>query len=263
MDRRTFTRGAAATLFALNAGSAAASDRLSSLRQKKLHIGVLIYPRMDQIDLTGPYAVLCRIPDSTVRIMSADGRPIRDHKGLTLTPDSTLEDATALDVLQIPGGPGQEALMDDERVLSLIRRHCESGRILFSVCTGALICGAAGVLRRRHATTHWAAFDLLRYFGAMPTDARVVVDDNIISAAGLTAGIDGALRLAALVRGEQVAQEIQLDIQYAPEPPFDCGSPEKAPRKVLAAVRERYEPVTQARRRTAERVAPRLGISSP
>jgi cyclohexyl-isocyanide hydratase len=263
MDRRAFTRGAAATLLALGVGPTRASDRLQSLRQKQLDIGALIYPRMDQIDLTGPYAVLCRVPNSTIRIMSADGRAIRDHKGLTLTPDSMFEDAAALDILQIPGGPGQEDLMEDERVLSLIRRHCESGRILFSVCTGALICGAAGALRGRRATTHWAAFDLLRYFGATPVDERVVVDGNIVSAAGLTAGIDGALRLAALVRGEQVAQEIQLDIQYAPEPPFDSGSPDKAPRAVLTAVRERYAPVTDARRRTAQRIAARLGIAAP
>jgi cyclohexyl-isocyanide hydratase len=262
MDRRTFTRGAAATLLAVGAGPAAA-DRPSSLRSKKLNVGVLIYPRMDQIDLTGPYAVLCRLPDSTIRVMSADGQPIRDHKGLVLTSDSTFDDASSLDILQIPGGPGQEELMEDERVLSLIRRHCESGRILFSVCTGALICGAAGVLRGRRATTHWAAYDLLHYFGAKPVDRRVVVDDNIVSAAGLTAGIDGALRLAALVRGDQVAQEIQLDIQYAPEPPFDSGSPEKAPRAVLAAVRGKYAPVTDARRLTAQRVAARLGVSGP
>jgi len=150
--------------------------------------------------------------------------------------------------------------MDDERTLSLVRRHAEAGRVVFSVCTGALVCGAAGVLRGRRATTHWAAFDLLRFFGATPVDARVVIDDNIVTAAGITSGIDGALQLAAHVRSEQVAQEIQLDIQYAPEPPFDSGNPDRAPPAVLSAVSARYRPLTDARRLTARRIAARLGI---
>ena len=150
--------------------------------------------------------------------------------------------------------------MEDEAVLSLIRKQHESGRVIFSVCTGALICGAAGILRGRRATTHWAAFDLLRYFGATPIDSRVVVDGNLVSAAGVTAGIDGALRLASLVRSKQVAQEIQLDIQYAPEPPFDAGNPKRAPRDVVEAVSTRYRPLTDARRLTAQKVGARLGV---
>lgn len=263
MKRRAFVRGAAATLMATGIKPVLASGvekRLAPLRQKKLNIGMLIFPRMDQIDFTGPYSVLSRLPDSTVRVMSADGRPIRDHKGLILTPDTDFQDAGSLDVLQVPGGPGQEALMDDERTLSLVRRHAEAGRVIFSVCTGALVCGAAGILRGRRATTHWAAFDLLRFFGARPVDARVVIDDNIVTAAGITSGIDGALQLAAHVRSEQVAQEVQLDIQYAPEPPFDSGNPDRAPLAVLSAVSARYRPLTDARRLTARRIAARLGI---
>jgi cyclohexyl-isocyanide hydratase len=263
MDRRAFTRNTVAALVALSAShsaSAGAEDRWHVLRQKPLSIGILLYPRIDQIDLTGPYAVLSRLPDSTVRVMSHDGRPVKDHKGLVLTPDATFDDVPSPDVLLVPGGPGQEMLMDDERILSLIRTHAESGRVIFSVCTGALVCGAAGIMRGRRATTHWAAFDLLRYFGAKPVDSRVVVDGNLVSAAGITAGIDGALQLAALIRGEQVAQEIQLDIQYEPDPPFDSGSPRKAPRTVLAAVSKRYGPLTDARRLTAQRIATRLGL---
>lgn len=264
LTRRSFAaRAAATTLVAFGGGSAvtaAAADRLEPLRQKKLTVGALIFPGMDQIDFTGPYAVLARLPDSTVHVMSGDGRPVRDHKGLVLTPDMSMEEAPPFDILQVPGGPGQEALMDDERVLSLIRAHAGAGRVVFSVCTGALICGAAGILRGRRATTHWAAFDLLRYFGATPVDERVVVDGNIVSAAGITAGIDGALRLSSLVRGEQVAQEIQLDIQYSPEPPFDSGSPASAPRGVVAAVTRKYQLLTDTRRATAQRIAARFGI---
>ncbi len=284
VDRRMFAMGATAALAAavmgaekdaLNRRAAGAdkkpsiaaglgehADAFGKLGNRPITIGVLVFERMDQVDFTGPFAVLSRIRDSTLRIISLDGRPVRDHKGLWLTPDVALAAAPDFDVLQIPGGPGQEALMDNEAVLSLIRRQVESQRVLFSVCTGALLCGAAGVLKGRRATTHWSAFELLPYFGAVPVKARVVVDGNLVSAAGVTAGIDGALQLAALIRGDEAAQRIQLDIQYAPEPPFNAGSPETAPADVLAAVREKYQPLTDARAITARRVAARLGVGA-
>jgi cyclohexyl-isocyanide hydratase len=266
ITRRTFI-GGSMMLGAIAAGtsSAAARDDLPEPGKKKLAIGTFIYPRMDQIDFTGPFAVLSRLPDSEVHVMALERGPIKDHKGLTLTPQITVSEAPALDVLHVPGGPGQEALMRDERVLSMIRRQAEQGRIVFSVCTGALLCGAAGILRGRRATTHWSAFELLHYFGATAVDERVVVDGNIVSAAGVTAGIDGALRLAALLRGDRVAQEIQLDIQYAPEPPFNAGTPQSAPSEVLQAVKERYHPLTEARRNTARALAlqPRTPGSAP
>jgi cyclohexyl-isocyanide hydratase len=238
------------------------SPAISSTHGQEIHemeqpltIGAIIYPRMDQIDFTGPFAVLCRLPHSELHVMALERGPVEDHKGLVLTPQIALSEAPQLDVLHIPGGPGQEALMRDERVLSVIRRHAEAGRIVFSVCTGALLCGAAGILRGRRATTHWSAFDLLHYFGAKPVDARVVVDGNIVTAAGVTAGIDGALRLAAILRGERVAQEIQLAIEYAPEPPFNAGSPQTAPSEVVASVKERIGSLTEARRATARALA--------
>jgi cyclohexyl-isocyanide hydratase len=254
ISRRALLVGTASAWMMRSAFTIAAEPQ-----NRKLQIGSLIFPKVDQIDFTGPFAVLSRLPDSELHVFSLDGEPVKDHKGLVLTPQGSMFDAPALDVLHVPGGPGQEALMHDERVLSLIRRHAESGRTVFSVCTGALVCGAAGILQGRRATTHWAAFDLLHYFGATPVDARVVVDGNIVSAAGITAGMDGALRLAALLRGEQVAQEIQLDIQYAPDPPFNAGSPQSAPREVLAAVTERYRPLTAARQSTARAIAARFG----
>jgi cyclohexyl-isocyanide hydratase len=241
--RRTFLAGTT-MLGAVAAGVVPAGE-------KKLTIGSFIYPRIDQIDFTGPFAVLSRLPQSELHLMSLERGPISDHKGLVLTPQMTVAEAPPLDVLHIPGGPGQEALMHDERVLSMIRRHAGQGRIVFSVCTGALLCGAAGILRGRRATTHWSAFELLQYFGATPVNERVVIDGNIVTAAGVTAGIDGALRLAAMLRGERAAQEIQLDIQYAPEPPFNAGSPQTAPSEVVQAVKERYRPLTEARRATA------------
>jgi len=175
-----------------------------------LHIGSLLFEGIDQIDLTGPFEVLSRIPNSTYRIYGKAAAPVRDLKGLRLTPDATLADAPPLDVLHVPGGRGQEALMDDEEVLAWIRRQAAGACSIFSVCTGALICGAAGLLKGRRATTHWASFHLLPYFGAIPVNERVVVDGAWVFAAGVTAGIDGALRLAAELRGDEAAQAIQL-----------------------------------------------------
>jgi cyclohexyl-isocyanide hydratase len=246
-----------------NTGTALAlngDDPFAPLRTKALEIGMLIFPQMDQIDFTGPFAVLSRIPNCVIHVLAPELGPVKDHRGMILMPDATVANAPALDVLHVSGGPGQEAIMDNEAVLSLIRRHVALGGALFSVCTGALICGAAGVLRGRKATTHWAAFKLLHYFGALPVDARVVIDRNIISAAGITSGIDGALILVALLRGDTVAEQIQLDIQYAPEPPFHAGNPKTAPQDVLDAVTAKYQPLTEARERTARRIADRLGI---
>jgi cyclohexyl-isocyanide hydratase len=130
---------------------------------------------------------------------------------------------------------------------------------VFSVCTGALICGAAGLLQGRRATTHWASVHLLPQFGAIPVNERVVIDGNLVCAAGVTAGIDGALRVAAQLRGDAVAQTIQLYMAYAPEPPFDSGTPETAPAAALAAARRSLEAITQQREATAQRIAQRLG----
>ena len=136
-----------------------------------LEIGMLVFPRMDQIDFTGPFEVLSRLPAANIHVIWKDKTPLQDQRGLILTPQTTFSEAPKLDVLHVPGGYGQEALMDDELVLSFIREHFHAGKYLFSVCTGALICGAAGVLRRRRATTNWTAFDLLKYFGAIPVDS--------------------------------------------------------------------------------------------
>ena len=227
-----------------------------------LQIGSLLFEGLDQIDLTGPFAVFSRIPNSTYRVFGKITAPVRDARGLRLMADTILTEAPQLDLLHIPGGFGQEALMEDEPVLEWIRMQAASVRSLLSVCTGALICGAAGLLKGRRATTHWASMHLLPFFGATPVNKRVVSDGNIVFAAGLTAGIDGALRVAADLRGAEVAQAIQLAMAYAPEPPFNAGTPETAPPAILQRVRSSYLAAADRRERTARRVAERLGIAN-
>lgn len=225
---------------------------------KHLHIGSLVFEGLDQIDLTGPFEVLSRIPNSTYKIYGKTMEGVRDLRGLKLAADALLKDAPQLDVLHVPGGYGQEALMEDEEVISWVKKQAAGATCVFSVCTGALICGAAGLLKGRRATTHWTAFELLPIFGAIPVNERVVIDGNMVFAAGVTSGIDGALRVAANLRGDEVAQSIQLYMQYAPEPPFNSGTPETAPAGVLSGVRKAAAAITEQRRKTAERVAARL-----
>jgi cyclohexyl-isocyanide hydratase len=227
-----------------------------------LQIGSLLFEGLDQIDLTGPFEVFSRIPNSTCRVFGKTTAPARDARGLRLMPDAALREAPQLDLLHVSGGPGQEALMDDEEVLAWIRGQAAGARCLFSVCTGALICGAAGLLKGRRTTTHWSAMHLLPFFGAIPVNERIVTDGNMVFAAGVTAGIDGALRVAADLRGAEVAQAIQLAIAYAPEPPFSSGTPDSAPPTVLEQVRSSYRALTEQREQTARRVGERLGITA-
>jgi len=215
-----------------------------------LSIGGLIYPDMDQCDFTGPFEALARIPNATFHTIWKDRSPVRDLRGLQLVADTTLEGAPPLDVLLVPGGYGQEALMRDEVVLSFLRRQAATARYVFSVCTGALLCGAAGLLQGKRATTHWTALEVLPYFGAIPSEDRVVVDGKLISAGGVTSGIDGSLVLVALLRGEALAQELQLYMAYDPQPPFHAGSPRTAPADILRTVTQRAQDITARRLQT-------------
>ena len=230
--------------------------------ERHLQIGSLFFDGIDQIDLTGPFEVLARIPNSTYRLYGKTTDMIRDIKGLRITPDATIAEAPQLDVLHIPGGRGQEALMDDEVILDWIRSQAAGAHSIFTVCTGALVAGGAGLLVGRRATTHWASFHLLPYFGAIPVDERVVIDGNWIFAAGVTAGIDGGLRLAAQLRGDDAAKAIQLHMVYAPEPPFDSGTPATAPKEIFEAMRDSLADITRQREATAQRVAARLGVAT-
>jgi cyclohexyl-isocyanide hydratase len=226
-----------------------------------LEIGLLAFEGLDQADLTGPFEVLAQLPNSTTRIYAKTLDPVRDMKGLRLLPDATLAEAPQFDVLHVPGGYGQEAVMHDQATLEWVRRQAAGARYVLSVCTGALICGAAGLLKGRRATTHWSALHLLPLFGAVPVDERVVIDGNMVFAAGVTSGTDGALRLAALLRGDDAARAIQLYLQYAPEPPFDSGTPAVAPATILETARRSAAMITAQREATARLVAQRLGIT--
>ncbi len=237
------------------------SDEQTSRAHKHLTIGCLVFPRQDQIDFTGPFEVLSRIPASTVHVIAKTKAPIRDVKGLILTPEMAIAEAPPLDLLLVSGGLGQQSLMEDEEILSLIRNQANSGRYVLSVCTGALLCGAAGILRGRRATTHWAAWDLLHYYGAIPVKSRVFVDGNYISTAGVTAGLDGSLKIASMLRNDEVAEEIQLEIEYAPDPPFHSGSPDTAPPEVVRAFFAQYGHVKESREAEARQFAAKLGIS--
>ena len=228
-----------------------------------LTIGSLVFEGLDQIDLTGPFEVLSRLPGATHRLYARSAEPVRDVQGLRLMPDASLHDAPQLDILHVPGGPGQQALMHDKVALDWLRAQAAGAQKVFSVCTGALLLGAAGLLRGRRATTHWNSFHLLPLLGANPVDERVVVDGDWIFAAGVTSGIDGALRLAADMFGDEVAQRIQLYMAYAPEPPFNSGTPETAPADVLAAERAASAELIAQREVTAREIALKLGIDLP
>ncbi|HMK88825.1 MAG TPA: DJ-1/PfpI family protein, partial [Methylocystis sp.] len=164
-----------------------------ALDEAPLLIGSLLFEGLDQFDLTGPFEALSRIPNATLRVYAKSPGGVRDARGLRLAPDATLAEAPQLDVLHVPGGAGQQALMDDAETLDWIARQAAGARYVFSVCTGALICGAAGLLVGRRATTHWASQHLLPYFGAIPVEARFVIDGKLFTTAGVSAGLDGAL----------------------------------------------------------------------
>ena len=187
---------------------------------QQLSVGCLIYEQMDQIDLTGPFEVLSRMPDTSILIIGKEVAPIRDVQGLRLSPDASIADAELFDVLVVPGGYGQQALMHDQEVLALIREHARKERLLLSVCTGALLCGAAGVLVGRQVTTHWSARHLMPHYGADLVDARVAVDGNIISAAGVTAGLTQPLCWYPFLEEMRLLRKSNLQFNTHPTPFF-------------------------------------------
>ena len=204
-----------------------------------MDIAVLLYERMTALDAIGPYEVLSRLPGSTLTFVGAEPGPVRTDNGrLSLVADASIDDFPSPGILLVPGGPGQTALMDDERILSWVRGAHETTEWTTSVCTGSLILGAAGVLEGKRATSHWLAMDQLEGLGAQPTSERVVFDGKVVTAAGVSAGIDMGLRLVATIAGDDVAQAIQLGIEYDPQPPFDAGSPDKAPAAIVDFLRE-------------------------
>jgi putative intracellular protease/amidase len=205
-----------------------------------MEIAILLFDRLAALDAVGPYEVLSRIPNATVKFAAKETGPNRTDIGsLALVADYKIDQVPRPDIIVVPGGPGQTALMDDEAVLNWIRQAHETSRWTTSVCTGSLILGAAGLLKGLKATSHWLAYDVLRSLGAQPAPERVVIEGKIITSAGVSAGIDMALTLVARECGEEIAQSIQLSIEYDPQPPFDAGSPAKAPAEVVERIRSR------------------------
>ncbi len=223
-------------------------------------IGMLLFPRMTQLDLTGPYEVLARLPNTTVELVARTREPVTTDRGMEIVPTVTYDTCPPLDVVMVPGGAGQQDLMEDAAALDFLRKAAASAKYVTSVCTGSLVLGAAGLLKGRRATSHWAAVEHLALLGAVPVREKVVVDGNVVTGAGVTSGIDFALRLAAILEGEQVAREIQLQIEYDPAPPFDSGSPMTAAPALLEAVKARLAKLTGERREVAARVGKKLGV---
>jgi cyclohexyl-isocyanide hydratase len=220
-------------------------------------VGLVLFPDLTQLDLTGPYEVFVRMPTTKVHLIAASPEPIRSEHGLTIIPDATFDQVGPLDIICVPGGVGVNRMMEDETLLRFLQAQAQCARYITSVCTGALLLGAAGLLRGYRATTHWLSLDLLPLFGARPVDERVVIDRNRITGGGVTAGIDFGLVVAAQLFGPTVAQEIQLMIEYNPDPPFNSGSRKTAPRGVVENVADTRQRVQSERRAIAERVAQR------
>ncbi|MCQ2993467.1 DJ-1/PfpI family protein [Pseudomonas syringae] len=220
-----------------------------------LHIGLLVFPKVQQLDLTGPYDVFASTPGVTVHLIWKDLEALHSSTGLQLQPTQTFADCPPLDVLCIPGGQGIDPLLEDEQTLAFIREQARTVKYLTSVCTGALVLGAAGLLKGKRATTHWASHELLESFGAIAVHERVVRDGNLMTGGGVTAGIDFALTLVGELFGEVQAQTVQLQLEYAPAAPFNAGHPSTAPAEVLALARERLRQSIAQRRAIVARVA--------
>lgn len=223
-----------------------------------LQIGFLLFPGIQQLDLTGTYDVLGSLPDVALHLLWKDLAPVTSSTGLVFTPTMTYADCPRLDVICVPGGAGVGALMEDPHTLDFLKDQAQTARYVTSVCTGSLVLGAAGLLRGRKATTHWAYHDLLAPLGAIAVQARVVRDGNLFTGGGITAGIDFALTLAAELYSEDVAQRVQLQIEYAPAPPFDAGSPQTAPKHVLEDANQRTAESRRVRAEVVARAAARL-----
>ena len=211
------------------------------------NVGFVIFPQLTQLDFTGPQQVLARIPQSAMHIIAKSASPVPSDSGLSLLPTHTFENCPRLDLICVPGGStGVIQVLRDPETIEFVRRQSASAKYVTSVCTGAFILGAAGLLKGRRATTHWAFTELLPLVGATHEKARVVQDGNVITAGGVTSGIDFGLRMVAEIAGETTAQAIQLSLEYDPAPPFDAGHPDCAPVAAKDRVFPRYEGLRSA-----------------
>ena len=228
----------------------------------KLCVGILVFPKVQQLDLTGPFEVFASVPEAEVRLIWKRVERIDTATGLVLMPDLTFAECPQFDVLCVPGGVGVNPLMEDEEVLEFLRRQAEGARYVTSICTGSMVLAAAGLLAGRRATTHWASHDFLARLGAIPVQARVVTDGKFTTGGGVTAGIDMALAVVSELFGREAAEAVQLNLEYAPEPPFTSGRPETAPVEVVAMVRERGRASRAAREAIVSRLEERRPMTA-
>jgi cyclohexyl-isocyanide hydratase len=213
------------------------------------NVGFVIFPELTQLDFTGPLQVLARLPDSKVHVIAKSRDPVPSDCGLSLLPTCTFETCPPLDLICVPGGvKGVIGAIGDRETVRFVRENAASAKYVTAVCTGAFVLGAAGLLKGRRVTTHWAYTDLLALYGAIHEKARVVKDGNLITAGGVTAGIDFGLDVVAEIAGEAAARSIQLGIEYDPAPRFDSGHPDRAPAAVKAALAGRYAKANAALR---------------
>lgn len=225
-----------------------------------LQIGLVIFPKVTQLDLTGPVQVFSSVPGAKLHLIWKRIEPVASNSVLTLTPTITFADCPQLDVICVPGGVGTDDMVNDAEMLDFLRGQAAGAKYITSVCTGSLVLGAAGLLRGYRAATHWTAMDLLTNFGATPTKTRVCIDRNRVTGGGVTAGIDFALTLVSILFDRKTAEMIQLRLEYNPAPPFNAGSPDTAPPEILALLQERIAPFRKRRTEAVQRAAARLGI---
>ncbi|HUB64499.1 MAG TPA: DJ-1/PfpI family protein [Methylocella sp.] len=223
-----------------------------------MHVVMLLYPRMTQLDLTGPYEVLVQFEELSLHLVSKKGEPVMDSGGLRLTPTANFENCPKADILFVPGGPGQIALMEDSEVLDFLRRQAEGATYVTSVCTGSLILAAAGLLTGYHATCHWLSLYQLSFFDVVPVRKRVVIDRNRMTGAGVTSGIDFALTLVGQLFGEKRAKRAQLAMEYDPKPPFVGGSPANSASELVESLRAATASFQKEREAVARRAAAAL-----
>ncbi|MBI5690372.1 MAG: DJ-1/PfpI family protein [Verrucomicrobia bacterium] len=223
-----------------------------------MNIGFLLFPRLTQLDLTGPCEVLARAPGARIHTIWKSLDPVPSDRGLKLVPTTTMAECPQLDILCVPGGPGQVDLMEDDETLDFLRRQAAQAKWVTSVCTGSLLLGAAGLLKGYQATCHWASRDQLALFGAEAVEMRVVTDRNRVTGAGVTAGIDFALQLVANAFDEHTAHAIQLALEYEPTPPFWSGTPQHASAEILEEARQKMAVFMAKRLAASERAAARL-----
>jgi len=223
------------------------------------HIGLLLFPDITQLDMTGPYEVFIKFPDAKVHLIWKTREPVTAGGGMQITPTTTFADCPQLDLICVPGGAGMNPLLNDAEALDFIRRQAKGAKYVTSVCTGALVLGAAGLLKGKRAATHWMSREMLAAFGATPVAERVVIDGNVITGGGVTAGIDFALKVAAEAFSPELAEAIQLGIEYDPHPPFNAGSPESADAALVAKVRSGAAKRQAERQAAVDQAAARLG----